>query len=156
MNSKQPVTDGSQASQPQAIKTFLEAMPATGFLGIGVIELADGRSTLELPIRPELTFDGAIVQGGIVGVLADYAAVSAAGSTLPAGWRVATLGCETHNVAAAEGQRLVAIGEVIKRGTRHLVSKASVHIDDSGGPICLTGLFTSTGIKPVVEAGPKR
>lgn len=153
VNANEPGPDGIQASQPQTIKTFLEAMPATDFLGIRVVELADGRSTLELPIRPELTYDGAIVQGGIVGVLADYAAVSAAGSTLPIGWRVATLGCETHNVAAAEGERLVAVGEVIKRGTRHLVSKASVYLDTSGGPICLTGLFTSTGVKPVAEAG---
>ena len=34
----------------------------------------------------QLTFDGRSVQGGLVGTLADYAAVSAAISALPEGW----------------------------------------------------------------------
>jgi len=46
-------------------------MPAPQLLGIRVVGFAPGISVFELPIRPEITFDGHIVQAGIVGMLAD-------------------------------------------------------------------------------------
>lgn len=123
-------------------------MPATQLLGLDVVSLGSGRSVLTMPIRPQVTFDGQNVQGGLVGVLADYAAVAAAATTLDVGWRVATLSCETHNLRPASGERLIATGEIIKGGRRHLVARADVMIDDLGGTVCLTGLFTASPIAP--------
>ena len=132
--------------QGEAIRRFIDSMPASETLGIEVVAIGKGQSVIEMPIRVEVTFDGQAVQGGVVGVLADYAAVAAAGSTLDEGWTVATLSCETHNLLPAIGERLVAKGEVIKGGSRHLVAKADVHLDSADGPLCLTGLFTAAAL----------
>jgi uncharacterized protein (TIGR00369 family) len=137
-------------AQADVIRRFVESMPSTKLLGIRVVELGSGQSTLELDIRSEVTFDGSTVQGGIVAVLADYAAIAAAGSSLPDGWLVATLGCETHNVRPARGERLIARGSLVSGGRRHIVARADVHVDHADGPPCLTGLFTGAPLPPEV------
>jgi len=105
----------------------IEAMPASRLVGLRVLGFApNGGSALQLDIVPALTFDGRVVQGGIVGLLADYAGVSAASSTLPAGWAASTTGFEVHNLAPAAGERLVAIGEAVQVGKSHAVSTARV------------------------------
>lgn len=110
------------------LKAAIEAMPASRLLGLHVIGFgAEGSSRIELPIRPELTFDGRVVQGGFVGVLADYAGVSAAACTLPAGWIASTTGFEVHNLAPAVGERLVAVGRALSVGKSIGVSRAEVY-----------------------------
>lgn len=140
-------------AQGAAIQHFIESMPATSHLGIEVVSIGDGRCVLDLPCARDITVDGRIVQGGIVAVVADYAAVAAAGSTLGEGWSVATLSCETHNLLPAQGEKLVAVGEIIKGSTRHLVAKADVHLDTIDGAVCLTGLFTARALEVDLPGG---
>jgi uncharacterized protein (TIGR00369 family) len=109
------------------LKAAIEAMPASRLFGLRVAGFdAAGVSRIELPVRPELTFDGRVVQGGIVGVLADYAGVSAAACMLPRGWMASTTGFEVHNIAPAVGERLVAIGRTVSLGKSIGVSRAEV------------------------------
>ena len=110
------------------LKDAIEAMPASKLLGLRVVGFAaEGVSRVEMPIRHDLTFDGEVVQGGIVGVLADYAGVSAATCTLPPGWAASTTGFEVHNIAPARGELLVAVGRVVSVGRSIGVSRAEVH-----------------------------
>lgn len=104
----------------------IESMPASQLLGLRVIGFAPGISMIEMSIRPEITVDGRTVQGGLVGTLADYAAVSAATSSMPEGWLSATTGFEVHNLAAAIGSRLVAVGRTIKVSKSSGVASADV------------------------------
>jgi uncharacterized protein (TIGR00369 family) len=104
----------------------IEGMPASQLLGLRVIGFAQGISMIEMPIRLEFTVDGRTVQGGLVGTLADYAAVSAATSSMPEGWLSATTGFEVHNLAAAIGSRLVAVGRTIKVSKSSGVAAADV------------------------------
>jgi uncharacterized protein (TIGR00369 family) len=122
----------------------IEAMPASRLLGLKVEGFdAAGISRLVLPIVPALTFDGRVVQGGLVGVLADYAGVSAAACTLPAGWIASTTGFEVHNVAPAVGERLVAIGRALHVGRGSAVSRAEVYAV-SGDEAVLVCIATTT------------
>lgn len=110
------------------LRAAILAMPATQLLGLEVRGFDPvGVSRIELLVRAELSFDGRVVQGGLVGVLADYAGVSAAACTLPAGWIAATTGFEVHNVAPAAGERLVAIGRAQHVGRSLGVSRAEVY-----------------------------
>jgi uncharacterized protein (TIGR00369 family) len=105
----------------------IEAMPASRLIGLRVSGFArQGISVIELPTRHELTFEGQTVQAGVLGMLADYAGVSAAGCTLPEGWMAATTGYEVHNLAPARGERLVAIGHAAMVGKSHAVSSVEV------------------------------
>jgi uncharacterized protein (TIGR00369 family) len=118
-----PLQPGLAASLASAI----EAMPASRLIGLRVLGFAPGgRSVLEVPITPGITFDGRVVQGGVVGMLADYAGVSAASSTLPAGWAASTTSFQVHNIAPATGERLVAVGTAEQVGKSHAVSTARV------------------------------
>jgi uncharacterized protein (TIGR00369 family) len=111
---------------------------------------ASGISRIEMPIRADLTFDGRVVQGGIVGVLADYAGVSAAACTLPQGWMASTTGFEVHNVAPAVGERLVAIGRAQHVGKSLGVSRAEVYA--MSGSVATLVCIATTTCRPMAVA----
>ena len=126
------------------LRAGIEAMPASRLIGLTVAGFdAAGRSRIELVVRPELTFDGRVVQGGIVGLLADYAGVSAAAASLPAGWMASTTGFEVHTLAPATGDRLVALGEAVQVGRSSGVSKAEVWAV-TGATATRVGIATTT------------
>jgi uncharacterized protein (TIGR00369 family) len=126
------------------LRAAILAMPASRLLGLEVTGFdAAGISRIELQVRPELSFDGRVVQGGLVGVLADYAGVSAAACTLPAGWIASTTGFEVHNVAPAVGERLIAIGRAQHVGRSLGVSRAEVYAMN-GDALTLVCVATTT------------
>lgn len=126
------LTDIIENHRPD-LRQAIEAMPASRLLGLRVIGFGPGTSLLELPIRPELTVEGHVVQGGIVGTLADYAAVSAATAAMPIGWASATTGIELHNLAPARGRRLVAVGTAIRSGKGASLGEARVYAEAEEG-----------------------
>jgi uncharacterized protein (TIGR00369 family) len=134
-------------------------MPSSKLIGLSVKGFdPSGVSILELPVRTELTFDGAVVQGGIVGLLADYAGVSAAACTQPAGWAASTTAFEVHNLAPARGERLVAVGRAVHVGRTSAVSRVDIYAQTSEGVLALIGIATATCrlfeiAKPAVSAG---
>jgi uncharacterized protein (TIGR00369 family) len=110
------------------LRDGIHAMPSAKLLGIEVVGyLPDGVSRIDLPVRPELTFEGRVVQAGYVGALADYAGVSACGCLLPPGWLASTTGFEVHNLAPAVGERLIAIGRKRHLGKSSGVSTVDVY-----------------------------
>ena len=117
------------------IRAGIERMPATRLLGLEVLGLGAGISLLALPVRAEVTVEGTIVQGGIVGTLADYAAVSAANTAMPAGWAASTTGIELHNLEPARGHRLLAVGRAIRSGKGLSLGEARVYAQDDDGPV---------------------
>jgi acyl-coenzyme A thioesterase PaaI-like protein len=104
----------------------IAAMPASQHIGLKVIGFAPGISVIELPIRREITFDGTTVQGGLVGTLADYAAVSATIVAKPDGWFGSTVNFQVHNLDQARGLKLLAIGRCIRSGSRTGLGSAEV------------------------------
>jgi uncharacterized protein (TIGR00369 family) len=122
----------------------IEAMPASQLLGLKVKGFsAAGISVIELPVRRELSFDGRAVQGGIVGMLADYAGVSAAACTLPPGWMASTTGYEVHHLAPAVGNTLIAVGRAAHVGKSHAVSTVEVWVQ-AGDKASLVAVATTT------------
>lgn len=125
------------------LAAVIEAMPAAKLIGLQVIGFGkDGWSRLELPIRNESTFDGKHVQGGIIGMLADFAGVSAAAAAFESGWLASTTGFEVHNLAPAHGERLIAIGECLSPGKSHAVSRVDVYCQN-GDRVALVGTATT-------------
>ena len=116
------------------LRAAIDAMPSSKLFGLQILGFGDGVSAIAMPVTAELTFDGRIVQGGIVGVLADYGAVSAATAAMPAGWASSTTGFQVQNIAPAKGDRLVAIGRLIKATKSQAVAATDVyamHGDDA-------------------------
>jgi len=132
------------------LKAVIESMPAARHLGIKVIGfLESGVSRVELVIEPHHTFDGKVVQAGVVGALADYAGVSAAAATLGEGWMASTTGFEVHNLAPAFGERLIAVGHALLVKASHAVSRVDVYAQREGQlEVSLVG-YATTSCRPV-------
>ena len=90
--------------------------PLAQHLGLVIVEISLGSMTVEMDIRPELTFDGRTVQGAMVGVLADYAGAGACASLAGEGWMPVTLTYSVSVVAPAVGERLRAIAITVGGG----------------------------------------
>ena len=77
------------------------------------------------------------VHGGVVGMIADTAAGYAAMSLLPADASVLTVEYKMNLVAPADGETLVARGQVVRPGRTLLVTKAEVFaIRDGKETLC--------------------
>ena len=126
------------------LREAILSMPVAHTLGLRLMGLAPGVSVMELDVRPELTFDGRTVQGGIVGTLADFAGVSAATAALSAGGAASTTGFEVHHLAPARGERLVAVGRAAFVGRSHAVSRVEVHALQEGQEPILVAIGTTT------------
>ena len=134
--------------RPQ-LAAAIAAMPASRWLGLEVVGFGDGVSVIVLPVRGDLTIDGRTVQGGLVGTLADYAAVSAATAAAPPGWFSATTSFDVHNLAAAAGERLIGIGRVIKAGRAQAVAHANVFASNGDAHVLVaTCLATCRLLEP--------
>jgi uncharacterized protein (TIGR00369 family) len=114
------------------LKALIEAMPSSRWLGLAVAGFAEGVSVIEMPVRPDMTFDGRAVTGGIVGTLADYAAVSAATAAMPDGWLSSTTSFQVYNLEPASGETLIAIGRVIHVAKSSGAGSANVYARRSG------------------------
>jgi acyl-coenzyme A thioesterase PaaI-like protein len=117
--------DVHRGHRPEVVAA-IEAMPSSRLIGLTITGFAPGASVFTLPIRPDLTFDGRHVQAGILGMLADYAAVSAVLTAAPIGQLASTTGCDVQVLEPAAGERLIAIGRCIRVGGRQGVGAADV------------------------------
>ena len=71
--------------------------------------------------------------------LADFAAVAAAATLLPAGWANSTVDAFIKLVAPARGERLRAHGRVVQAGKTLSVCAADVYaLDDAHETLCAT------------------
>ena len=139
---------GIYANNPEFLEAasdgFLVATIARGREGTPMRAFGPGTSEIEMPVTTALTFDGTLVQGGLVGALLDIAGGAAALTLTPEGQTIRTLGFETHHLGPAGGERLVARGTVIKPGRNQALSRVDIHaVDGTRESLCATGLVTS-------------
>lgn len=66
------------------------------------------------------------IHGGVVGMIADSAAGYAAMTTVPATASVLTVEYKMNLVAPADGEKLIARGQVVRSGRTLIVTKAEV------------------------------
>jgi uncharacterized protein (TIGR00369 family) len=102
---------------------------------LSVIEY--GRTEIHLPHWEGIEQQHGFVHGGIVGTIADSAAGYAAMTVVPASASVLTVEYKLNLVAPAEGQRLIARGQVVRPGRTLIVTKAEVFaISDDKETLC--------------------
>jgi uncharacterized protein (TIGR00369 family) len=143
MNEISSIPDVDETYRPD-IKEGIESMPAAKLIGLRVIGFSPvGISRLEARITHDITTNGRMVQGGILGMVADYAGVSAVACMLESGWVASTTAFEVHNLAPATGEKIVAIGRAVKVGKSIGVSTAEIY-SASNGKLTLTCIATTT------------
>jgi len=120
-------------------------MPDEGFrkwLGVEYEVMEDGHAVVGLNITDDMRNLRQVVQGGIIAALIDVAmATAAAGGNYDTRRRpMATLEMKVNYLAAATGNRLTAVADVIRAGSRTAVTRCEVYFGD--GEVCAAGLGT--------------
>ncbi len=138
------------------LRALVLSMPMARTLGLRFNRLEGGHSELEMPVTEPFTFRPGQLQATPVFAIADFAAVSAAGSLLPVGWANATIDGHLKLVAPAAGIALRARGRVIDAARLLTVCAADVFAIGEGGQetLCATFLGTARNIAPAKPAAP--
>lgn len=95
-------------------------------IGARLIEVEPGRCVIELPVREELAQQHGYVHGGVVAMIADSAGGYAGFTLMPSDASVLTVEYKINILAPANGDRLVATGEVLKPGRSLSIVRAEV------------------------------
>ena len=99
---------------------------AMTLIGARLTVVAPARCEIELPVRPELAQQHGYVHGGVVGMIADSAGGYAAFTLMPADASVLTIEYKINMLAPAEGESLLAVGQVLRPGRSISVAQVEV------------------------------
>lgn len=137
------------------VESLVMSMPAAQTLQLRFNRIEAGEVELMLPYQDSLSFRPGQLQATPIFAAADFAAVSAAATLLPAGWVNATIDCTLKIVGPADGTMLVARGHVLKAGKLLTVAEARVYsCRDSKEALCATMLATARNV-PLVHPDSK-
>ncbi|KFX28564.1 PaaI family thioesterase [Ralstonia solanacearum] len=102
-----------------------------------------GRTEIHVPHWDGLEQQHGFVHGGVVGMIADSAAGYAAMTMVPASASVLTVEYKMNLVAPADGEKLIARGQVVRPGKTLIVTKAEVFaVKDRKETLCALMLQT--------------
>ena len=132
------------------IKALVLSMPVAQMLQLRFERMEPGEVELSLPYQDALSFRPGQLQATPIFAIADFAAVSAAGTLLPAGWVNATIDCSIKYLAPANGTTLRAKGRVVQATKLLTVAAADVYsCKDGQEQLCATMLATARNLPPV-------
>jgi len=116
---------------------------AMGHLGAQIARIEPGLVHIELPFRPELTQQHGFFHGGVTGAIADTAGGFSAFTLIPAEASMLTVEFKINLIAPADGDKLVAMGRVLKPGrTLTICELEVVAVKDGTSTVCARGLQT--------------
>ncbi|WP_027015054.1 PaaI family thioesterase [Comamonas composti] len=137
------------------LQALVLSMPAAQTLQLRFTRIAPGEVELTLPYQESLSFRPGQLQATPIFAAADFAAMAAAGSLLPAGWVNATIDCTLKIVGPANGSSLVARGSVLKAAKLLTVAQAQVYAcRDGQETLCATMLATARNME-LPQAQPR-
>lgn len=102
-----------------------------------LLVVEQGRTEIHLPHWQGVEQQHGFVHGGVVGMIADSAAGYAAMTTVPANASVLTVEFKMNLMAPADGEKLIARGEVVRAGRSLIVTQAEVFaVKDGKETLC--------------------
>ena len=101
-------------------------------LGASLDEVTEGHIRITAPILPGMRQQQGFGHAGLSFSIGDSAAGYAALTTLPLDQEVVTAEIKINLLAPAKGDRLIAVGRVIKPGKRLVVVASDVYAEEDG------------------------
>lgn len=127
---------------------------AMALLGASLGTVEPGRVEIALPFRPELSQQHGFFHAGMIAAIADSAGGYAGFTLFPPAAGVLTVEFKLNLLAAADGERALAAGEVIRSGRTLTVCRLDAWVEKGGRRThCATG--TQTLMCLVGRAGVK-
>ena len=137
MRPEMPQFQPRDPNYAERVRASFGLQQAMSLIGAEMALVEPGYVEIHLPHRPEITQQHGFIHGGVVGMIADSAAGYAANTLTPADTSVLTVEYKMNLVAPADGQRLVARGEVVRPGRTLIVTRADVYaIRDEQWTLC--------------------
>ncbi len=128
----------------ERVRKSLDAQPFMAtVLGAEVTHVAPGTVEISVPVRPTLLQPHGNVHGMVASALADSAAGYAAQTLLPAGYDVVTVEYKINYLAPGVGERIVAVGQVVRAGRTLSVCTAEVFAETGGERKAFAHLVTT-------------
>lgn len=125
-----------------------------GLIGATMDRVEPGRVEISLAFRPDLSQQHGFFHAGVISTIADSAGGYAGFTLFPADAGVLTVEFKLHLLAAADGERAIAVGEVIRSGRTLTVCRLDAWVEKGGKRThCATG--TQTLMTLVGRAGVK-
>src|SRR6516164_947186 len=112
------------------VRSSFDRQGAMRLIGARLAEVSPGCCAIELPYREDLTQQHGYVHAGIVSAIADSAGGYAGFTLFPADSSVLTVEYKVNLLAPAAGERLVAVGEVVKQGRTLAITRGEVYAED--------------------------
>jgi uncharacterized protein (TIGR00369 family) len=110
------------------LRTSFVQQKVMALIGAQLAELSPGRCEIRLPYREDLTQQHGYFHAGITSTVVDSAAGYAGFSLMPAGSNVLSVEFKINLLAPADGELLIAIGEVVKPGKMLVITRGEVYI----------------------------
>ncbi|MCC5809246.1 MAG: PaaI family thioesterase [Ectothiorhodospiraceae bacterium] len=138
------------SSQVERVRATVQSMPIACNLGLKFLRLCAGEADVEIPVQESWSYRPGHLQAAAVFAAADFAAVAAAGTLLPAGAVNATVDGSLKLLAPATGARLIARGRVVHAGSRTTACAADVYAvgEDGTETLCATFLGSARNLAP--------
>ena len=127
-----PEYDPRNPNFEQVIRDSFSKQGIMTHIGAEVGEVSPGRCEIRLPYNDDLSQQHGFFHGGVVGTIADSAGGYAAFTLMEDGDGILTVEYKLNLMAPADGDMLVARGEVIKPGRSLTVCRAEVDVIKDG------------------------
>lgn len=112
-------------------------------IGAELVRVEPGRVEIALAFRPELSQQHGFFHAGMISAIADTAGGYAGFTLFPPDAGVLTVEFKLNLLAAADGERALAVGEVIRSGRTLTVCRLEAYVDKGGKRThCATGVQT--------------
>lgn len=135
-----------QASDPnyaQRVRDSFLRQGAMSHLGAVLHSIEPGRVEIDLPYRPQLSQQHGFFHAGMVSTVADSAGGYAAYTLFPADSSVLTVEFKVNLIAPADGERVRALGQVIRSGRTLTICELKAYVYKTGRETqCLHGMAT--------------
>ena len=141
----QPVTEWQPADDNfgERVRDSFARQAVMELIGARITEVRPGHVEIELPYRAELCQQHGFFHAGITSTIGDSAGGYAAFSLFPADASVLTIEYKVNLVAPAHGEKLVAVGRVVRPGRTVTLSEAEVFAHKHGeAKLCAKMLVT--------------
>ena len=131
------MTNISDPHFAERVRESFDRQNVMHLIGATLPVIEHGRTEIHLPHWEGIEQQQGFVHGGIVGTIAETTADCAAMTVVPASASVLTVDYKLNLVAPADGQRLIARGQVVRPGRTLIGTKAEVFaINDDKETLC--------------------
>jgi uncharacterized protein (TIGR00369 family) len=110
------------------VRQSFERQTVMNLLGAELADVRPGWCEIRLPFRADLCQQHGFFHAGITSTVVDSAAGYAGFSLMPAGASVLSVEFKVNLLAPADGELLIAVGEVIKPGKNLVICRGDAYV----------------------------